>query len=104
VVIGAEGPISIDSHSLHYYSDGAAGGRKEGRLHYFSTLKIEVTYFSEMSIGFQQTTRRHIPEDISLHNQRCENLKSNKGDDGFIISNEIISIIVKNTILSDKKK
>jgi hypothetical protein len=33
VVLGAEGPIAIDCHSLHYYSDGAAGGRKEERLH-----------------------------------------------------------------------
>jgi hypothetical protein len=25
---------------------------------------------------FQQTTRRHIPEDRTLHNYRCDNLKS----------------------------
>jgi hypothetical protein len=26
----------------------------------------------------QQTTRRHVPEDDTLHNERCENLKSYK--------------------------
>jgi hypothetical protein len=31
---------------------------------------------SETSVACQQTTRRHIPEDDSLHNHRCENLKS----------------------------
>jgi hypothetical protein len=56
-----------------------------------------------MSIGFQRTTRRYIPEDIALHNHGYDNLKSYKGADVFIISNEIISIIVKNKILSDKR-
>jgi hypothetical protein len=28
------------------------------------------------SVDFQRTTRRYIPEDKSLHNNRCENLKS----------------------------
>jgi hypothetical protein len=28
--------------------------------------------------GFQQTTRRYIPEDRTLHNNRCENLKTYK--------------------------
>jgi hypothetical protein len=30
-----------------------------------------------MSVDFQRTTRCYIPEDGSLHNYRCENLKSN---------------------------
>jgi hypothetical protein len=33
-----------------------------------------------MSVDFQRTTRRYIPEDRSLHNQRCENLKSYVGN------------------------
>jgi hypothetical protein len=41
-----------------------------------STLKMEVTCFSEMSVDFQRTTRRYIPEDRILYNHRCENLKS----------------------------
>jgi hypothetical protein len=32
--------------------------------------------FSETSVDFQQTSRRYIPEDSTLHNHRCENLKS----------------------------
>jgi hypothetical protein len=27
-------------------------------------------------VATQRTTRRHIPEDDTLHNHRCENLKS----------------------------
>jgi hypothetical protein len=38
-------------------------------------FKIEVTRTSEMSVDFQQTTRRYIPEDTAPHNHRCENLK-----------------------------
>jgi hypothetical protein len=31
---------------------------------------------SETSIDFQRTTRRYIPEDSTLHNHYCKNLKS----------------------------
>jgi hypothetical protein len=31
---------------------------------------------AERSVDFQRTIRRYIPEDSSLHNHRCENLKS----------------------------
>jgi hypothetical protein len=31
---------------------------------------------SETSVATQRTTQRHIPEDDTLHNHRCENLKS----------------------------
>jgi hypothetical protein len=36
-------------------------------LAYSSTLKIQVTSFSEISVDFRRTTRRYIPEDITLH-------------------------------------
>jgi hypothetical protein len=45
-------------------------------LGYFLTLKIEATCSYETSVDFQRTTRRYIPEDGTLHNHRCENLKS----------------------------
>jgi hypothetical protein len=41
-----------------------------------STLNMEAICSSETSVETQQTTRRHIPEDDTLHNHRCENLKS----------------------------
>jgi hypothetical protein len=41
-----------------------------------STLKMEAICSSETSVASQQTTRSHIPEDDTLHNHRCENLKS----------------------------
>jgi hypothetical protein len=31
---------------------------------------------AETSVASQRTTRRHDPEDDTLHNHRCENLKS----------------------------
>jgi hypothetical protein len=37
---------------------------------------MEAIYFSETSIGFQRITRHYIPKDITLHNHRCDNLKS----------------------------
>jgi hypothetical protein len=42
----------------------------------FSTLKMEAICSSEMSVNTQWTTRRYIPEGGTLHNHRCENLKS----------------------------
>jgi hypothetical protein len=41
----------------------------------FSTLKMEAIGSSETWVDFQQTTRRYIPEDGTLHNHRCENRK-----------------------------
>jgi hypothetical protein len=41
-----------------------------------SALKMEAICSSEVSVETQLTTRRHIPEDDTLHNHRCENLKS----------------------------
>jgi hypothetical protein len=43
-----------------------------------STLKMEAICSSETSVDTQRTTRRYIPEDGTLHNHRCENLKSYK--------------------------
>jgi hypothetical protein len=43
-----------------------------------STLKMEAICSSETSVETRRTTRRHIPEDDTLHNHRCENLKSYK--------------------------
>jgi hypothetical protein len=40
-----------------------------------STLKMEAICSSETSVETQRTTRRHIPEDDTLHNHGCENLK-----------------------------
>jgi hypothetical protein len=37
---------------------------------------MEAICSSETSDETQRTTRRHIPEDDTLHNHRCENLKS----------------------------
>jgi hypothetical protein len=53
-----------------------------------STLKMEAICSSETSFATQQTTRRHIPEDDTLHNHRSESLKS------YILYHCIFIIIV----------
>jgi hypothetical protein len=42
----------------------------------FLTLKMEAICSSETSVDFQWSTCRYISEDRTLHNHRCENLKS----------------------------
>jgi hypothetical protein len=37
---------------------------------------MEAIFSSETSVDTQRTTQRYIPEDGTLHNHRCENLKS----------------------------
>jgi hypothetical protein len=37
---------------------------------------MEAIFSFEMSVGFQRTIRRYIPEDCILHTHRCENPKS----------------------------
>jgi hypothetical protein len=37
---------------------------------------MEAICYSETSVDTQGTTGRYNPEDITLHNHRCENLKS----------------------------
>jgi hypothetical protein len=44
-------------------------------LAYSLTLKMEAMCSSEMSVDLQWTTRHYIPEDRTLHNHCCENLK-----------------------------
>jgi hypothetical protein len=43
---------------------------------YSSTLKMEVTCSSETLVHVPLNTECHIPEDRTIHNHRCENLKS----------------------------
>jgi hypothetical protein len=40
----------------------------------YSTLKMEAICSSETLVDFQRTTQRYVPEGITLHNHRCENL------------------------------
>jgi hypothetical protein len=49
----------------------------------FSTLKMEEICSSETLVDTQRTTLRCIPGDGTLHNHRCENLKSYSGNACF---------------------
>jgi hypothetical protein len=70
---------------------------------------------TETSVDFQHTTRRYIPEDRTLHNQRCENFKCYTGRSLSESENELLhcglldyatvesgSSFRKNTLLSSK--
>jgi hypothetical protein len=52
------------------------GVKRQGREAYPSTLKMETICSSETSVYCQRTTRRYISVDATVHNRRCENLKS----------------------------
>jgi hypothetical protein len=39
---------------------------------------MEAICYSETSVGIQRSTRHYIPEESTIHNSRCENLKSYK--------------------------
>jgi hypothetical protein len=62
--------------NIFQQSDHHEAGSNVFRLPYSSTLKMEATCSSETSVDFQRTTQRYNPEDKTLHNHRCENLKS----------------------------
>jgi hypothetical protein len=63
-----------DSHSRGY--EQSAWHLLVSWSTYSSTLKMEVTCSSETSVDFQRTTPRYIPEDVTIHNHRCENQNS----------------------------
>jgi hypothetical protein len=41
-----------------------------------STLKMEAALFFKLPVDFQRTTRHYVPENGTLHNHSCDNLKS----------------------------
>jgi hypothetical protein len=45
-------------------------------LAYFSTLKMKATSSTKTLVDFEETTWHFIPEDRTLHNHGCENLKA----------------------------
>jgi hypothetical protein len=49
-------------------------------LAYSLSMKMETTCSSKTCVDFQRTTLRYIPEDGTLDNHRCENLKSYKSN------------------------
>jgi hypothetical protein len=57
---------------------------------YSSTLKMEAICSSETSVDIQQPTWRYIPEDSTLQNHRCENLKSYKIEDSVHFLLEVL--------------
>jgi hypothetical protein len=85
-----------------------AGGKQ--RSAYFSTLEIEAIYSSETSDHFK---RRYAPEDNTVHNHRCEPLKSYEIFHGFpeflqasagiIQQTSLIRISEQKVALKDKK-
>jgi hypothetical protein len=61
---------------------------------------MEAICSSETSVDFQRTTRRYIPEDGTLHNHHCENLKTYTRLHG-VTSQKIVLFIVTIVETSD---
>jgi hypothetical protein len=68
---------------------------------------MQAKYFSEMSVDYQLTKRRYITEDGTLHNHRCENLKSYM--DNLVIMQQrkqpkFVEIAFKNAVPTSQKR
>jgi hypothetical protein len=59
--------------------------------------RLGAKYSSETSVDFQQTTRSYIPEDTTLHNDLCQNLKphnkSVKSSEYCVVNCGILSVM-----------
>jgi hypothetical protein len=55
--------------------------RWQAALGLFFDSEMEATCSPKTSVDFQRATKRYMPEDRTLHNHRCENLKSYKGEE-----------------------
>jgi hypothetical protein len=78
---GGTSHLHFQGRRIRQARNQSEAGRKQilvSFLAYYSTLKMEVTCSSETLIDFQRTTRPYIPEERTLHNHRCEELKSYK--------------------------
>jgi hypothetical protein len=64
-------------HRITHARNQSEAGSKQSSA-YSLTLKMEATYSSETSDDFQWTTWHYIPEDKTLHNHCCKNLRSYK--------------------------
>jgi hypothetical protein len=58
------------------------------------TLKMEAICSSETLVETQRTTRFHIPEDDTIHNHRCENIKSYILKNMFMCSSRSSEVII----------
>jgi hypothetical protein len=60
-------------------------------------------FSSETSVDIQRTTRRYIPEDGTLHNHRCENLKSYERTEIHVYTVKDAAEVFKNILCSYSK-
>jgi hypothetical protein len=63
-----------------------------------SNLKMETICSSETWVDFQRITGRYIPEDRTLHNHLCENLKSYKKSNSFSFVRLYFSVVYFTTL------
>jgi hypothetical protein len=75
VQISAPRLFAVFSQSLMQNRSSLPAFTLVSYLAYLTTLKMEATCSSEISVDFQQTTRRYIPEARTLHNDLCENVR-----------------------------
>jgi hypothetical protein len=58
---------------------------RAGFLSHFPTLEMKAVCSSETTAGSQWSTRRYVPEDNTLHSDRCENLRYYRSTDAGIL-------------------
>jgi hypothetical protein len=68
-----------------------AWSKQQALMAYSLTLKMEATCSSKTSVDFQWTILHYIPEDRTLDNHSCENLK-------FHVSFEVLIAVVDQTV------
>jgi hypothetical protein len=65
---------------------------------YSSAIKIEVTSYSETSVHFQRNTWSYNQKYRTLHNHRCENLKS------YITLKPVVMYVCKTWSMTEEEK
>jgi hypothetical protein len=75
--------------TFHLHFQGRKISQRRNQYEAGTKQRMKAKYSSETSVDFQGNTMRYIPEDRTLYNHRCENLKSY--DIKYINNSESIS-------------
>jgi hypothetical protein len=81
-------PLSVNRHfggtyHLHLQVQRNKFSKKPASKQASRWQAMEAICSSETSVNTERNARRYIPEDDTLHNHRCENLKSYEADSVF---------------------
>jgi hypothetical protein len=83
--------LHLQSRRINQARNQHEAGSKQS-LAYFVTQKLEVTCSSKALVDLKWTTLCYIPEDRTLHNHCCENLKSYRSSHLFTVLLAMLSV------------